>query len=365
LSGTRVAMLGLRAPYQTEGGVEAAVGALAPRLVTRGFPVTVYCRRRYNPLGEGLHQGVRLVDVDTVHQRALEAIVHTARAMPQAIRDNDLVHIHATGPALLSWVPRLRGRRTVVTVHGLDWQRAKWGPIARVALRAGARAAGTFPHRVITVSQDLARHYRDAYDVDATWIPNGVDSIAPEPLEAAGVEGLQAKGYLLFVGRLVPEKGLDRLLEAYGQARLALPLVVVGPDLYSEDYAAGLRRDAPPGVLFPGARTGAARDALLTHARAVVLPSRLEGFPLVALEALAAGRPVLLSDLPPHRELAAGPGAAGVTVVPDDGWVQALRAVAEAPQQALDQAGEAGRRYVAAQYSWDSVADRTAAVYRS
>lgn len=361
----RIAMVGLRAPWGTEGGVEHAVGALAPRLAARGCAVTVYCRRRYNALGPGIHQGVRLVDVDTLYSKHAEAFVHTALAAPRAALSADLVHVHATGPALFSWMPRLMGRRVVATVHGLDWRRQKWGLVARSVLRAGAWSAARWPDETIVVGQHLAEAFDESYGRATTVVPNGVDAIPPQPLEAADVEGLEPGRYLLYVGRLVPEKGLDRLFEAYAASGITLPLVITGGATHAEDYGAALESKAPPGVRLTGPRHGAARDALLTHARAFVLPSHLEGFPLAPLEAMAAGLPVLLSDIPPHREILHDEldGAAG-WVVPDDGWVEALRRVEEADAGMLRLMGDVGRAHVEAERSWDAAADATVAVYR-
>ena len=186
----RVAMVGLRAPWGAEGGVEQSVAELAPRLVELGCEVTVFCRRRYNPLGPGEHRGVRLMDVGTVYTKHLEAIVHTAAVLPRAIQRADVVHLHATGPALLSWLPRLVGKAVVVTVHGLDWQRDKWGAGASLALRVGAASAARFPHEVIVVGQHLQRHYEETYGRATVCIPNGVGDIARPPLERGDVPGL-------------------------------------------------------------------------------------------------------------------------------------------------------------------------------
>jgi len=360
----RVAMIGLRAPWGADGGVERAVGELAPRLAQRGCHVRVLCRGRYNPHGSGLRRGVELVDVGTVYTKHLEAFVHTGVAMPRCVEDADVVHVHATGPALWSWWPRLAGRATVVTVHGLDWQRDKWGPVARVALKAGAWSAARFPHQVITVGRHLADHYRQHYKVDATWIPNGVSPIAHQPLSAAAVDGLRPGGFLLLLGRLVPEKGVEGLLRAYGAAGIDLPLLVVGGSSYSDGYVRHLESLAPAGVRFTGPLHGARRDALLHHARALVLPSRLEGFPLAPMESLSAGRPVLLSDIPPHRELLDGLGAGWLVPRGHDAWVRALRRVAAASDDELRHRGNTGQAFVHRHYAWETVATGTLDVYQ-
>lgn len=361
----RVAMVGLRAPWGAEGGVEQSIAALAPRLVQRGCAVTVYCRRRYNALGPGIHHGVRLVDVDTVYGKHTEAFLHTALATPRAALTHDVVHLHAMGPALFSWLPRLAGRATVVTVHGLDFARDKWGPVARTALRAGAWCAATFPHHTIVVGDHLAQAYDRRWGRDTTVVPNAGDTITDAPFSAAEVEGLQPGAYLLYLGRIVPEKGLGRLLRAYGEADIDLPLVITGAALHASDTLERLRRDAPPGVRFTGPRYGVARDALVRHARAFVNPSRLEGLPLAPLEAMGCGVPVLLSDIAPHREILPEElDGAGGWIVPDGGWTEALRRVAAASPEMLRLMGGMAADHVGARFSWDAAADRTLEVYR-
>ena len=363
MTAPRVAMVGLRAPWGADGGVEHAVAALAPRLVQRGFAVTVYCRRRYNQLGPGIHDGVRLVDVDTLYGKHTEAFVHTLLATPRASLGHDLVHIHAMGPALFASVPRLFGRRTVVTVHAEDFARDKWGGIAQRALRLGEWSAARFAHEAIVVGRHLEQAFQDRHQRPTTVIPNGAATIAEASLNEAGVEGLVSGQYLLFVGRIVPEKGLRPLFEAYKASGVRLPLVITGDALHAETHLARLRRDAPPGVRFTGARRGRARDALLRHARAFVNPSRLEGLPLAPLEALSAGLPVLLSDIPPHREVLGEPSRGG-WLVREGEWVEALQRVAALTPAELAAVGQAGIARVAAHFSWDDAAEQTAAVYR-
>jgi glycosyltransferase involved in cell wall biosynthesis len=354
----RVAMVGLRAPWGPEGGIERSVAELAPRLVERGIDVTVFCRRRYNARGEGVFEGVRLVDNGTIYTKHLEAIVHTAIAAPLAAVSADLVHFHATGPAMLSWMPKALGARTVVTVHGLDWQREKWGPGARLALKAGAWCAAKVPDRVITVGEHLREHFEERYDVQALCIPNGVGAVLRRPLEDADVEGLSPRGYYLFLGRLVPEKGLETLIDAAQQG--STPLVIAGSAGTDTAYEAQLRARASNLVRFVGPKFEAARDALLSNAKALVLASTVEGLPITPLEALAAGTPVLLSDIAPHREILAGVDAGALV----EAWPATLRSFAARPVAEIEQMGERGEAHVRAAFSWDVAADRTAACYR-
>lgn len=359
-----VAMAGLRAPWGAEGGVEAHVAALAPRLVSRGAHVTVYCRERYNPHGNCYREGVRLADTATVYSRAAEAFVHTGLVAPRACLRHDVVHLHACGPALFSPIPRLLGRASVVTLHGRDWTREKWGPVARSVLLAGARTAARAAHELVSVSQELVPWAEAAGAARVEVIPNGVEPHAPVAWDPAIFPMLRPGGYFLFLGRLVPEKGLDTLVEAARRARPELPVVIVGGGAYSGGHVARLHRSAPEAhVVFLGPRFGLEKRMLLTHARAFVFPSRVEGLPVALLEAMAAGLPLLVSDIPPHDEVHAGLAAWRLPVGDADAWARALREASVAPVERLRPSGEAGRARALAEFGWDRIADRTMAVY--
>jgi glycosyltransferase involved in cell wall biosynthesis len=361
-------MLGLRGPGGrgggVEGGVEAHVAALAPRLARRGFDVTVYCRRKYNPVGDHVLDGVRLVNTATFYGRSTEALSHTALAIGRASRDNDLVHLHACGPALFSPVARLAGRRAVVTLHGADWERDKWGPAARTVLRLGAWIGKRAPDRVVVVSRDMLPPPGSARAARTCFLPNGVDTFQPVAWDPAPFPGLRPGRYALFLGRLVPEKGIDTLLQAVATARPSFTLAIAGGAAYTDDYVARLHRDAPPGVVFTGPRFGVEKRMLLAHACAFLFPSRLEGMPVALLEALAAGLPVAASEIPANTEVLGPLGGWRLPVDDPMAWAAALREIDRADPALLRALGTAGRAHVREHYDWDAVADGTAALYR-
>ncbi len=356
-------MLGLRAPWGTEGGVEQAVGELAPRLVAAGVEVTVYCRGRYNPHGTGARHGVRLVDTPTVYSRSFEALIHTGLAAPRAALAADVVHIHACGPALFSGVPGLYRRPTVVTLHGKDWEREKWGPAARIFLRSGAWVAGHAATELITVSRGLAEWCRATYPAPVTYIPNGVAPHTPVAWEPAIFPELRPGGYHLFLGRLVPEKEIGTLLRAVARAAPRLPVVITGGGSYTGEYVAKLHREAPPGVVFTGPRFGLEKAMLLTHARSFLFPSRVEGLPIALLEAMAAGLPILASDIAPNLEVLGDVGGWRLPVGDDEAWCRALHEVEAADTTQLSALGEAARRRVDGTFGWGAVVQATRAVY--
>lgn len=361
----RVAMVGLRAPWGVEGGVESAVAELAPRLVRAGIEVTVYCRGRYNPHGDTVREGVRLRDSPTLYRRSTEAFVHTGLALPGAALAHDLVHLHACGSGWFAGLPRLAGRRAVVTLHGLDWKRQKWGPVARAVLRGGAEAAGRQADAVVAVSREVAAWVESRFPVPVHHLPNGVAPHQPVAWDPALFPMLRPGGYVLFLGRLVPEKQVETLIAAAARVGGGTRVVVTGGPAYTESYYARLRSSAPPNVVFTGPRFDREKRMLLTHARAVALPSRVEGLPISLLEGLAAGLPALVSDIAPHREVLGEVDAWRLPVGDVDAWARALTEITAAPETRRREMGEAGRRRVEAHFGWDAVATRLAALYRA
>jgi glycosyltransferase involved in cell wall biosynthesis len=359
----RIGMLGLRAPWGTEGGVELSVGELAPRLAAAGMDVTVYCRARYNPHGSGMREGVRLLDTPTLYRRSLEALVHTGLTAPYATRQADLVHLHACGPALFSAIPAMARRPVVVTLHGKDWERDKWGPAARAFLRSGAWMAGHAATEIITVSAGLEAWCRENFRVPATHIPNGVAPHEPVAWDPTRFPTLKPGGYHLFLGRLVPEKEIGTLLRAVARAAPRLPVVITGGGSYTDAYVERLHRDAPPGVLFTGPRFGFEKAMLLTHARSFLFPSRVEGLPIALLEAMAAGLPTLASEIPANLEVLGDVGGWRLPVGDADAWSAALHACEAAPAAQLAAIGADGKGRVAESFGWDAVVRATREVY--
>lgn len=359
----RIAMLGLRAPWGTEGGVEQAVSELAPRLVSKGCAVTVYCRGRYNPHGNSVREGVRLVDSPTLYGRSSEAMIHTALAAPRASLRHDLVHIHAAGPAIFSLLPRLMGRPTVVTLHGKDWERDKWGPTARKLLWAGGQVGGHVATRLIAVSEDLRNWCQENFPAPVDYVPNGVSPHHPMEWDYQTFPMLQPRSYYLYLGRLVPEKELDTLLKAAHRVGPRFPIVIAGGSGYTDNYVARLRREAPPGVVFVGSRYGLEKRMLLTHARAFLFPSRVEGFSIALLEAMAAGLPVVASDIPPNRE-ALGETAKLLPPGRVDRWAETIASLDHKPNEELAAMGSRYRERVTRLFGWDRATEETLAVYR-
>jgi glycosyltransferase involved in cell wall biosynthesis len=299
----RVAFIGGRGVISKYSGIEAYYEEAGKRLAEMGHEVTVYCRTYFTPpVGE--HNGMRLVRLPTFRSKHLETLVHTVLSTAHVItRRCDIVHYHALGPALFSFLPRLLGKKTVVTVQGLDWQRKKWGRIAAAVLRLGERASVHLPNGTMVVSQALQQHYREQHGVEAFYVPNGGvlrERHTPHQIHDWGLESGQ---YILFLGRFSPEKGCHLLIEAFEQLNSTVKLVMAGGSSYCDQYSRELRTHAGDRIKVLDWVSGHALDELLTNAMLFVLPSDLEGLSLALLDAMGAGLCVLASDVPENREL--------------------------------------------------------------
>lgn len=365
-------MLGCRGLPATYGGVERHVEEIGARLVERGHEVTVYCRPHYSDPEVGDHyRGMRRVVLPGIATKRLDALSHTAVAAAHAAREGyDVVHYHAVGPGLVSPVSKVSRRSAVVlTVHGLDFAREKWGPGARLALQVGARMSAYVPDRTIVVAEGLREHYLQAYGVQTSYVPNGVATPSAGASDGDGaLAGVGARDYLLSVGRLVPEKGSHLLLEAFGALpeRTRPSLVVVGGNSFTGDYVEALTRRASelPDVHLPGFLYDEGLRTAYTNARIFVQSSTVEGMPLTVLEAASYGRPLVLSDIPVHRQLIGHdrPGgrlfASGDAASLSDALARAL-----ADRGAEAAGGRAVGRELTERFSWDASVDGTLEAY--
>jgi glycosyltransferase involved in cell wall biosynthesis len=361
----RIGFIGARGIGASYSGIETYYEEVGSRLVSYGHDVVVYCRRHFTP-ADCHKRGLRVVYQPCVQSKHGETLTHTlASTMDVLRRPFDIVQFHALGPALFAALPRFRGARTVASIRGLDWQREKWGPLARGFLRFCERASHRFPTAVSVVSKTLREHYAREYGVNVRYIPNGVTlEASPEPREINAL-GLEPRRFILFMGRISPEKGVDTLIEAYrrlGKQTRPVKLVIAGGSSYTGRFIDQLRAQAPDGVLFPGRVGGRLRAELYSHAGAFVLPSTIEGLSVALLEAMSFGACVVTSDIPENRELVDG---VGLTVPCGDpaALAAALDRVLRAPEAAATM-GRLARARVEAEYTWDAVARATEAFYR-
>ncbi len=311
----KIIVVGTRGMPGVMGGVESHCEELYPRIkaIEPDIEIDVMARRPYVGGETRFHGGVRVVPVPSTRSEAVEALLSTFLALVKdaASGRGDILHIHGIGPALLTPLGRLLGYRIVVTHHGRDYERAKWGPLARTALRVGERLGVTFADAVIAVAPSLTEDLRSRFPRQRgriVHIPNGAPA-EPEPVDCDPLErfGLAPRGYLLAVGRLVPEKGFHLLVDAYRSAGLERKLVIAGGSDHETAYSRSLLASAGSDVVFTGRLPRSEVRKLAENADLFVLPSFHEGLPIVGLEALAAEVPILISDIAANRDLGLPP----------------------------------------------------------
>jgi glycosyltransferase involved in cell wall biosynthesis len=364
-----IAMIGTRGLPSSYGGVEVAVEALSRELVRRGHRVSVYGRSAYcDPRVREL-DGVEQIPLPQINTKHLEAISHTVLATCHAVsrRRFDVIHFHATGPAMLSVLTRACKVPTVATIHGLDWRREKWGAVARGSLRVAARIAATVPDRTIAVSSELARSLSSRYETSAAYIPNGVHLDGLD--EQLAIDGLQPGRFILQLGRIVPEKQAHVSIRAFKEVDGDYRLAIAGPSSNSDAYLREVEELAEQDerVCMLGPRYGPEKAWLLRNAAAYVQPSTLEGLPITLLEALALDQLTIVSDIPENMEAVTFADEPPYGLVFRAGDVEDLThkltlALSRSSRLPADTPG-IGRR-VRERYDWERVADETEAVYR-
>ena len=304
----KVAFIGGRGVVGKYSGVETFYEQVGKRLTAKGHKITAYCRSYFTP-DQPSYAGICIVRLPTIRSKHLETFVHTLLSTLHAcFSDFEIVHYHTLGPSLFSFIPRLFGKKTVVTVQGLDWQRRKWSWFARSLLKAGEWASAHFPDQTIVVSRTLEDYYRQRYRKPVAYIPNGTVIRSQRAGTALQRFGLSAGNYVLFMGRLSPEKNCDLLIEAFEQIKTPMKLVFAGGSSHTDAYVSALRSHESDGIRFLGWLAGNDLEEVLTNAALFVLPSDMEGLSLALLDAMGAGLCVLASDVPENREVIANAG---------------------------------------------------------
>jgi glycosyltransferase involved in cell wall biosynthesis len=362
-----VMVLGLRGFPGVQGGVETHAEHLYTEMAKLGCNVEIVVRDSYQPTtNPPVWKDIRFTRLWAPRKKSLEAIIHTFLGVLYAARRRpDVLHIHAIGPALMTPLARLLGLRVVVTHHGPDYDRQKWGRAAKTILRLGERFGMGWANQRIVISNVIGALVRDKYRRDSRLIPNGVVlSDIPASTAALQLFGLSAGKYVLLVSRLVPEKRHLDLIAAFDKAGLqGWKLVLVGASDHPDDYTRSVLDAAAstPNVVCTGFQSGLALRELYAHAGVFVLPSSHEGLPIALLEALSYGLPVVASGIPANREVC-NSGIDFYPVGDVDALAAQLRAKGMAQRDAARDA--AVRQEVADAYRWSAIASDTRHVYR-
>lgn len=368
----KIAMLGHKHIPSREGGVEIVVEELSVRMAKKGYLVTCFNRSNHHVSGKEFDQknikeyrGVKLKKVFTVNIKGLAAMTSSFfAAMACGLGKYDIIHFHAEGPCAMLWIPKLRGKRCVATIHGLDWQRAKWGGFASKYIKFGEKMAVKYADEIIVLSHGTQEYFKEVYNRETNFIPNGVNKPTnrnPDLIKRKF--DLDKDGYLLFLGRLVPEKGIEYLIKAFEKVNTEKKLVIAGGTSDSDDFIKKIKKLAQKDtrVLFTGFVQGALLDELYSNAYIYVLPSDLEGMPLSLLEAMSYGNCCVVSNI---REC--------VEVVEDKAIVfekgnsvdlkDKLQVLCD-NEEIVESYKRKASEFICKKYNWDRIVDRTLEVY--
>lgn len=370
----KIAFIGQKGIPVSFGGVEYHVDRLSRWLVKLGYSVDVYVRRWYTNKEIKFYDGVRLIHLPSLRTKHLDASTHSLFCSLHAtLRNYDLIHYHAIGPSLFCFLPWLSGKKIVVTVHRLDWKTEKWGKMAKLFLKLGEYVSIKIPHRTIVVSKELKNFFLEKYGKETVLIPNGIDCPTIRNTNLINKKyGLKEGKYILFMGRLVPEKRVDWLMKAYQSLKNQdkefeeIKLVIAGGPSGSGDYLKKLKRISrqDPSIIYTGFVSGKEKEELLSNALIFVLPSYLEGFPIALLEAKSYGLCCLVSDISPHREVVHdGIDGALFEAYNFLSLVHRLKELLINPQR-VKEMGKKGKEEMKNRLDWDDVARKTHQVYQ-
>ena len=351
----RIAMIGIKAIPARFGGFETAVDELSRGLVRRGHVVRVYNRSGMSALNESKYEGVELVTLPTIKTKNLSTIVHAfVCTLHVLVKRVDVVHYFTTGATLFAWIPRLVGMKVVCSVDGTDWQRRKWGRLARLYLRFSELWAVWVCNALISDSNDVKRYYLSKYHAESVCIVYGMREHESEASNWLEKFGLAQRQYILFVGRLVPENNIHLLISAFEQVVTDLRLVIVGDDPWEKEYVASLRSTRDPRVLFTGAIYGEGYVQFQKNAYLFVLPDEVGGTHPALVEAMGYGNCVLVNDTPSNLEVITEAGCSYKGAQGANDLKAKLQVLVNSPQLVEELRGKARARMLK-HYRWEDV----------
>jgi glycosyltransferase involved in cell wall biosynthesis len=369
----KIAVIGAKGLPAKQGGIEHHCEEIYPRIVEYGHSVHLFARSSYTgdiSLHQYDFQGVQVVSLPCFDLlKGMDALLSSALgAIASSGTRYDVIHFHAIGPALFSWVPKIASTaKVIVTCHGLDWQRAKWNKASSYLLRLGERAAVRFADQIIVVSEELRSYFKETYDRETIYIPNAPSNLGEsDPNFSYGSSlGLKQGRYILFLGRLVPEKCPDLLIKAFQSLQASdWKLVLVGGTSDTGEYTSQLIKmgEKSKNVIFTGELKGARLAEIIRGSGLFVLPSELEGLPLAMLEAMQEGVPVLASDIPVHKQLVGKERGILFPVGDVKSCINWLDWAIHHPQELALMAKNA-QEYVQTYYNWDDITTKTLNLY--
>lgn len=369
----KIAVIGAKGLPPKQGGIEHYCAELYPRIVAQGHSVDLFARSSYTQgswLENYNYEGVRVISLPSVDFRGVDAFATSALGAIAATGNKyDIVHFHALGPSLFTFLPRVyNSTKVIVTCHGLDWQRAKWGNFSTRLIQMGEKTAVRFAHGLVVVSEALQTYFLQTYSRETAYIPNAPASYGEsDPNFTYGTQlGLRQGRYIIFLGRLVPEKRPDLLIDAFCALKPSgWKLVLTGGVSDTKSFTSNLLEKVANNrdIVFTDELRGTRLWEIVRGAGLFVLPSNLEGLPLSMLEAMQEGIPILASDIPPHQQLINGERGMLFESENLDSCINSLHWAIHHPQQLAVMAKNA-QRYVQMNYNWNRITADNLKLYR-
>ncbi len=373
MSEGKIAVIGVKGLPAKQGGIERYCQEVYGRVIKQGYQIDLYARSHYTCSSSNINdsQGIRVISLPSLPFKRGDALVNSLLGMIIAIVGNyDIIHIHALGPSLWCFLGKLfTNAKIIVTCHGLDWQRAKWGKLSSRVIRFGEQMAVIWADDIVVVSQSLQKYFWRTYKRRTFYIPT-----APPPYPAYDSQqthlkslSLEPKKYILFLGRLVPEKRPDLLIQAFQCLnKKDWKLVLAGGESDTQKYYLQLKQLAKdnPNICFIGEIKGGLLSEIMSKAGLFVLPSDLEGLPLVLLEAMQEGIPVVASNIAPHRQLIGNNRGLLFKKGQINSCIKCLQMALNSPET-LQEMSKNGQNYVKQYHNWEKIVSEYLSVYSS
>ena len=374
----KIAFIGHKRIPSREGGVEVVVEELSTRLVQKGYQVDVYNRKGRNVQDKNAdiqnnklkeYKGVKIKTILTINKKGIDALIYSFFAsIIASFKKYDCIHYHAEGSCGMLWIPHLFKKRIVVTIHGLDWQRAKWdgslwGKMGNKYIKFGEKMAVKYADEIIVLSKGVQEYFKNEYNRDTVFIPNGVEKHQyKEPKEIKEKYGLEKDSYILFLARIVPEKGLDYLIDAYKQIDTDKKLVIAGGASHTNEYYQKIVEKVKnsENIIMTGFVQGEILEELFSNCFLYILPSDVEGMPISLLEAMSYGKNCLVSDIEENKEVVEDMATTFKKSNVEDLKIQLEKCLTEKNNR---KSSEDIANFVIKKYNWDEVVDKLEELY--
>lgn len=368
----KIAMIGHKRVPSREGGVEIVVEELSTRLAKKGHKVDIYNRKGKNVQDKKVnlknkkikeYKKTKIITIPTINKKGLDALVYSFFAsIVASFKKYDILHYHAEGSCAMLWIPHILKKKIVVTIHGLDWQRAKWGGLASKYIKFGEKMAVKYADEIIVLSKGVQKYFKERYGRNTIFIPNGVNKpIIRKPKIIKEKYGLDTNEYILFLARIVPEKGLDYLIDAYNKLNTNKKLVIAGGASHTNGYLEEIKEKANKNnnIILTGFVQGQELDELYSNCYVYCLPSDVEGMPISLLEAMSYGKNCVVSNIEENVQV-----VTSMAINFKKGNVEDLKEKLEECLKGKNRHNEEElQNYILNKYNWDQITERTQNLY--